>query len=326
MEAFLAIMSRHFSVAAKALLAILLSGGFSPFSQATDSPAVAVLYPNLQEPYRSVVASIIEGIRSELKAPMKLIPLGGGDADVELKALIDHEEISTIIALGRTGLVTAEKWQNKIPIVAGAMLLAPDKDENGIAGISLAGDPGIFFSYLNQVAPTVKRVHVVYNAKSSGWLVQAAHSLATKQKFKLISYESEDIKGSALIYRDILNKSQPGQDAIWLLPDPVAVDSRIILPLLLKSAWDQDVLVFSSNPAHVRRGVLFALFPDNELMGRSLGKMAQSYLGVNGEDVINKVLPLRDLQAAINVRTAEHIGLSVSAEQMRKFSLVFPAQ
>lgn len=318
-------MSRHTSTFFIACLAFLLSGLVSPFTSAAQPPAVAVLYPDLQEPYRSVVASIVEGIQEQMKEPVKLFPLGGDFKAEQLKGSIDHEHIAAIIALGRTGLSAAQQWQGKIPIVAGALLLAPDKKDRGIAGISLAADPEIFFTNLEQIAPAVKRVHVVYSPQSSEWLVRIAQASASKRNFQLLTYKSEDIKTSALIYRDILKKSRPGEDAIWLLPDPVAVDDRFILPLLLRGAWDQGILVFSSNPTHVRRGALFALYPDNKAMGKSLARLTESHMSGDGGNMDNHIVPLRDLQAAINVRTADHIGLFISQEQRQKFALVFPA-
>ena len=155
--------------------------------------------------------------------------------------------------------------------------------------------------------------------------MRIARASANKYHFKLNAYKSDDIKSSALIYRDILEKSRPGEDAIWLLPDPVAVDNKIILPLLLRGAWNNNVLLFSSNPAHVKRGALFAMFPDNRLMGISLARMAESYSGYNASLAINNVVPLKDLQTAINVRTAEHFGLSLSNEERTGYALIFPS-
>lgn len=317
-------MHRNSKVRYIRVLILLLIGLGSPVIYAAQLEAVAVLYPELQEPYRSVVSSIIEGIQEQMKMPVKLFPLAEDFKAAQLQESIDHQQIAAIIALGRTGLAAAQPWRGEIPIVVGAVLLTPDKKELGIVGISLGADPEIFFTYLEQIAPSVKRVHVVYNPENSNWLIQYARSAANKRNFQLIAYKSDDIKISALIYRDILNKTQPGQDAIWLLPDAVTVDDKIILPLLVKGAWDQGISVFSSNPTHVKRGTLFALFPDNKAMGKSLAKMAGSNSAGNREKMNGNIVLLRDLQAAINVRTAEHIGLSISDEQRQKFSLVFP--
>lgn len=318
-------MSRHFLARFIFLLALLSSGVMSPAVKAAQSLAIAVIYPDLQEPYRGVLASIIEGIQEQSKTPVKLFSLAEGFNASQLRDSIDRDKFSAIIALGRTGLAAAQQWRGKVPIVVGALLLTPGDNEQGLSGISLAADPEMLFARLEKLAPSIKRVHVVYNPEVSGWLIQAARSSANKRNFQLIAYKSDDIKSSALIYRDILNKSQPGEDAIWLPPDPASVDDKLILPLLLKGAWDKSVVVFSSNPVHVKRGTLFALFPDNKLMGKSLVKMVEASW-VGGVTSANSgIVLLADLQAAINVRTAEHVGLKISDEERRSFTLVFPA-
>lgn len=318
-------MTRFIPVPVIVTLALFyIFGLFPSIVYAAQSPVIAVIYPELEEPYREVFSSIIEGIQERSQALIKLFPLGDGVDISQLQESIDPGQISAIIALGKAGLAAAEQRRGKIPIVVGALLLTPDKNERGVAGISLAADPEMLLARLKRLAPSVKRVHAVYSSESSEWLIRIARDSINKFNFQLHTYKSDDIKGSALIYREILNKSQPGEDAIWLLPDPVAVDDRIILPLLLKGAWNNNVLLFSSNPAQVKRGALFALFPDNKLMGVSLVKMAESYFGNDAATMSNAVVPLQDIQAAINMRTAEHIGLTLSNEERKDYTLVFP--
>ena len=307
-------------------LTLLFFLGLLPLlAGAAQARVIAVLYPELEEPYRSVFSSIIEGIQEQSAAMVRLLPVADGSDSahlVEPKNLLD---VSAIIALGRTAFAAAEQWRGKIPIIVGALLLVPDKGEQGVAGISLAADPHLLLERLNHLAPSVKRVHVVYSPDDSEWLIQIAQNVCSKLNIKLRAYKSNDIKASALIYRDILNNTRPGEDAIWLLPDPVAVDSRIILPLLLRGAWNNNIELFSSNPGYVKRGALFALFPDNKLMGRSLAKLAESYLGADAAEMRNFITPLKDLQAAINVRTADHNGLTLSSEERKDYALIFPA-
>ena len=319
-------MFRHYSARFIVTVALLsIFGLFPSVPHAAQSRVIAVLYPELEEPYRGVFSSIVEGIQEYTKAGVKLLPIGDGVDISQVAKGIDPEQVSAIIALGRTGFAATEQWRGKIPVIVGALLLTPDENEAGLGGISLASDPALMFARLNRLAPNVKRVHVVYDPKRSEWLVQIARNLTNKYNFKFIAYKSDDIKSSALIYRDILEKSHAGEDAIWLLPDPVAVDNKIILPLLLRGAWNNNVVLFSSNPAHVKRGALFALFPDNRSMGVSLAKMAESYSEGGSFNASANIVPLKDLQAAINVRTAEHIGLSLPNDERKKYALIFPA-
>ena len=60
-------------------------------------------------------------------------------------------------------------------------------------------------------------------------------------------------------------------------------------------------------------------------MGKSLARMTEAYIAGNMESATGNIVPLRDLQTAINMRTAGHIGLSISPEQRQGFALVFPA-
>jgi putative tryptophan/tyrosine transport system substrate-binding protein len=92
------------------------------------------------------------------------------------------------------------------------------------------------------------------------------------------------------------------------------------LPLILKEAWDKNLTVFSSSPNHVKRGALFSLYPDNVAMGRRLAAMARNDAGAPKEAIV----PLRDLQTAVNLRTADHLGLDLSRRDRSQYSLTYP--
>ena len=93
--------------------------------------------------------------------------------------------------------------------------------------------------------------------------------------------------------------------------------------MLLEKSWRSQLVLFSDNPSHVKKGVLFALYPDNAGLGRSLALMARDRVD-HPEALSAGVLPLRNLFTAVNLRTAEHLGLVYSAKQQRSFNLVFP--
>ena len=186
-----------------------------------------------------------------------------------------------------------------------------------MSGVTLAVAPEVYFSQLKKLAPQVKRVHVVYNPTISAWVIDFAKASARLAGVELLSYQSKNIKDSALLYRDILRLSKPMEDAIWLMPDASSVDDSVILPLILKEAWNRNLVVFSGNPAHAKRGALFSLYPDNVLMGKALARLALQRSNAQVEPGRDRLRPLRDVQAAINLRTADHLGLRLSSEQRR---------
>ena len=67
-------MARHFSARCIVTIALIyLVGLFSTIASAAQSPVIAVLYPELEEPYRGVFSSIIEGIQAQSKVGVRLL-------------------------------------------------------------------------------------------------------------------------------------------------------------------------------------------------------------------------------------------------------------
>lgn len=287
-----------------------------------DSPSVAVLYPELREPFRGIFLEIVSGIESGLKVPVKSYTLTNDDNG--LKSQLAQERVQVAITLGRSGLLVARKLADTLPVVVGATFIAPGAENRGLAGITLAPAPDALFSRLKTLAPDVKRVSVIYEPKSKVWEIDQARKAAKESGLTLNALPAEDIRSSAMLYRTVLDESRESGNAIWLLQDDAAMDERALLPLILKEAWDNNLVVFSSNPDHVRKGALFSLYPDNIGMGRSLAAMARKrwQSGPAGDSAIE---PLKDLLLAVNLRTAEHLGLRFDSQDRRQFDLVFPA-
>ena len=101
--------------------------------------------------------------------------------------------------------------------------------------------------------------------------------------------------------------------------ETTTLDEQTILPLVLRQSWQRDIPVFSSTYAHVKKGVLFVLYPNNRAMGKSLAAMA-----LRPADARKGLALLRDVSVAVNLRTASHLGLNISSEQQRSFEAVFP--
>ena len=111
--------------------------------------------------------------------------------------------------------------------------------------------------------------------------------------------------------------------ALWLLQDSKVVDSKVVLPFILEKAWQKHIVVFSSALSHVKKGVLFSMYPNNEAHGEQLASLLlQESRGSSNQR--NTLSPTNGLQDAINSRTAEHLGLNLSRSKLREFDVVFP--
>ena len=285
-------------------------------------PRVAVVYPDLGEPYGSVFVAIIKGIREGLDAPLILVPLRNETAE-GLQARLITARVEVCIGLGRTTLDLLDAANLDIPVVRGAVL-DPDvrTGNSGTAlGISLSPDPALLLEHLKRVAPHISRVSVVYTDVRGQPLIDRARRAGERLGLEIASYKAEDLLSAAAIYKSIVPRLGGG-DALWIPQDPQAVDDKVILPMLLNTAWDQDYVLFSSNADHAKRGVLFSVYPDNVGMGRRLAEIALQRAA--GEPAEAGMRPLEDLLVGVNLRAAEHLRLNLSTEQMRSFDLTFP--
>lgn len=283
---------------------------------------VAILYPDLNEPYRSVFTSIIKGIEEGLDAPALLIPIGA-DGGQRLRERLAAENVVACIALGRSVVELVQSAGLEIPVVRGAVLdprIHADADSSA-QGISLAPDPALLLELLKQLAPRVTRVTVVYSDADALPLIQRAVAAGRRLGLSVMPAKAEDLLGAAAVYKSVLPTLGPG-DALWIPQDPQAVDEKVILPMLLNAAWERNFVLFSSNADHAKRGVLYSVYPDNPALGRRLARIASERTA--GGAANGGMQPLEDILIAVNLRAAEHLGLGLSAQQIGTFDLTFP--
>ncbi len=296
----------------------------SAVGAADPRASIAVLYPDIGEPYRSVFTQIINGVEEETGNRVSSYPIGPGYDAQQLSSELQRRDIRVLIALGRNGLNAATALNRDVGIVAGGVLSIPDQTTRNLSVLSLAPDPALLFKQLKTLAPGIKRVVVVYDPHQNGWLIQLAREAATAQGLELLAHEASDLKTALQKYNTVLAEANPKRDALWLPQDSTTVEESTILPVVLQEAWNRNLLFFSSSVVHVKRGALFALYPNNQGLGRSLASSALKQLSAEGQPM-KSVAPLRDVLIAVNVRTASHLGLNLS-DTRQKFDLVFPAQ
>lgn len=284
---------------------------------------IAVVYPDIGEPYHSVFAKIIEGIEEQTRSRVPSFAIGPSPNLQEISSELRRQDVRVVIALGRNGLKFTSGLDRDLGIVAGGVLSIPEADARNISVLSLAPDPGLLFARLQLFMPAVKRVFVVYDPKQNAWLMRLAKEAAHARGLELVSQEASDMKSALRIYQDILTNADPRKDALWLPQDSATVDEAVVLPLVLQEAWARNLAFFSSNVAHVRRGALFSLYPNNVEIGRHLASSALGYLS-SGSQMTGGVLPLKAVYLAVNIRTAGHLGLNLAGRQ--GFDLVFPEQ
>lgn len=285
---------------------------------------LAVIYPDIGEPYRSVFGAIVEGVEDRARGKVFGIAIPMGGSPPAISEELRRRDVKAVIALGRSGLKAAAHLDKQIAVLAGGVLSVPESEAHGMLVQSLAPDPALLFAKLKAFAPFVKRVVVVHDPRQNDWLIQLAREAAKAQSLELLALEADDLKSAVRRYQEQLTSLHPKHDALWLPQDATTVEESTVLPLVLRESWELNLIVFSSNVVHVRRGVLFSLYPDNIEIGRFLAGAALASLQPGGQGA-RGIQALKQVLTAVNTRTAAHLGLDLRAS-LQRIHLVYPEQ
>jgi putative ABC transport system substrate-binding protein len=293
-------------------------------AQLSGGGSIAVIYPDLGEPYRSVFAQIINGIEEKAKGRVSNFAVGANVDVGELNNSLKRQDAKVVIALGRQGVKVASSLNGNIGVIEGGVLTAPEDEARERQVNSLSPDPALLFSRLKGMMPGARRIFTVYDPRQNAWMMRLAKEAARNQGFELVAYEAQDLRGAMLAYQKIFAVADGGQDALWLPQDSTTVEDSTVLPLVLQESWSHNLAVFSSSFGHVKRGVLFSLYPDNVEMGRHLAGAALDFLATGAANEATGIVPLREVLMAVNLRTAKHLGLGTG--RLQNFDMSFPEQ
>lgn len=286
--------------------------------------AIAVIYPDIGEPYRSVFSKIIEGIEDRTRARVAAFAVGNNANIQELSGELRKQDVRVVIALGRHGLKAAAALDKDIGVVTGGVISVPEGEARSGPILSLSPDPSLLFDRLKLISPETRRIVAIYEPRQNAWLIRLARDAAKSAGYEFVAHEAADLKTATRLYQEFFATADGKRDALWLLQDSTTADEATILPMVLQESWSRHIPVFSSAVSHVRRGALFALYPNNVELGRSLAASALNVAGGNAAP--RGPLPLREVLTAFNTRTASHLGLTRYAVPLPAFDLTFPEQ
>lgn len=284
--------------------------------------SMVVVYPELGEPFRQVFTSIIEGIEDKLGAGVISLAVANTANPAQVAEDIRKRETKVLIGLGRGGMRIAAALADELAVLVGCVVSVQESEARSFPVHTLAPDPALLLARLKRLRPAARRVYLVYDPKMNAWLAKLAREAARAEGLELAAQEVADQAEALRAYTQLLAAADPGRDTLWLPQDPTTVDDNAVLPLVLRESWNRNIAVFSSHLGHVKRGALFSLYPDNHELGRTLAVSALRLMASPRSAA--GVLPLRQARAAINIRTAAHLGIDAAAVQTG-FDLVYPS-
>lgn len=295
-----------------AILAIVFIASVNLYAQ----DRIAVVYPIVREPFSSIYKDFLDGIKAGYSGEIVEYPLNGGAENFQSGFLLKNNP-KAFIALGNKSLNFIIDSKVEKPVFAAITKLNDNQSVSG--GVLLKPGATVYLSRLLSIAPQTTRIHVVYNQKNHQDLIAEAGDYLSRHDIQLQAIPATDIRKAALGFKKVVESAVPG-DAVWLISDSGLIDESL-LGLVLNAAWDKHLTVFSSNPLFVKRGALFAIYPDNVVVGIRLGNMVRDVLSGKQE---GSLVSLRDVKIAFNERTGNHIGIKLSHKSKEGIDLFLP--
>ena len=310
-----AILSRWQQPVYRAVLLLLLCSSLS-FAQ-DDRSVALVIHPDIRAPYSKVFDDIVVGFGEQFKGGAERLVISSGEGVSSIEEAVKLYQPSVVLALGKRSYDLYRASAAEQPVLLGATSQAQPE----VAGVSMIPDAEVVLGSMLNFSPSVKKVYVVRRTGRLESILSVAEDYLKKHNVELDIRECENLQEGATAYRRVLDEANEG-DAIWVLPGSTLLDNAV-LSLALNRAWQKDLVMFSSNPLHVKRGLLFAVYPDNKGMGGSLGELANKTL-TDGEQ--SGMMPLRDVLIAVNERTSRHLAIELTSEMKSNIDLLLPAR
>jgi putative ABC transport system substrate-binding protein len=273
-------------------VAVIKSGPFAPFDRAT----------------RKIVTTLRQ---SPVKPEILTFDLEDDQANAgAVLARVRGANPDVIMPVGSLATESALAGSSTAPIVF-SMVLYPEESgylrghRQRLTGASLDIPPDVQFTYVRRLLPAVRRIGVLFDPGETGAVVESARGAASKQGLTLVAKpvnEGDDVIAA-------LRKLMAEVDVIWTVADSRVITTETT-PALILASLRQRMPLIGLSVAHVRAGALAALYCDYEDVGEQAATLALRIL--QGEPPAS--LPVthpRRVGLALNLRTAEHLGLNV---------------
>jgi putative ABC transport system substrate-binding protein len=201
------------------------------------------------------------------------------------------------------------------PVGAG-IVASLTKPGGNTTGVTYTAQEGKRLEWLLQVAPTIKHVYIVYNPKDQSPVtaLKTVSETAAKLGVEFIIREANTIGEARVAFKNIPKEA----DAIFLLPDsmvsPIAVNT-------LKLAIELGLPTSGPNIRTVSDGALTAYGVDLTIAAREQAARLASQI-LQGTKPADLPVETAEFFSAINLKTAQAIGLDISDATLRQANII----
>ncbi len=297
-----------------ALISLILVFALCPSS--VFASKVAILQSSDITSYNRTVEAFLDHLPTALKKHVHRFSLKGDISNgSEVVSEIRARDVNLVVTVGLKAALVMRQDLPSVPRIF-CMVLDPQKyqlTKSHVAGIALEIPFTSQMVSLQEIMPKVKRVGVLYNPLKTGRVVQAAQPQAKALGLELVPRTISSEKEVPATLRAIVSQI----DALWLLPD-----STVLTPdsfrFLLQTTLEANVPVVGFSSDLVSKGALLSVHFRYEDVGRQAARLTEKF--INGHRFTpGVILPPEPLRLAINLNTANFLGISVPPNVLTRF-------
>lgn len=224
-----------------------------------------------------------------------------------------------IFAVGLKAAMAAKLEIFDTPVIF-CMVLNPEAHglpASNMTGIAVRTSPASQLMAFRSVLPDRRRIGVLYDEAQSGDFIRDAQRIAKQFGFELMPVAVRSQEDLPAAIRTLL----PKIDALWLLQDQTVI-SESSIPFFLESTIDAKIPLFTFSSTLVQQGALSALVVDPWTVGQQAARMVRTQL----TDPTRSAGLLHEPehpQLALNLNTAEYLGLHLAPDLIRVANHVF---
>lgn len=264
----------------------------------------------------------VQGFRSALppRTTVKEYSLGGSVArGREIGQTLRASPPDLVFAVGLKAAMAAKLEILDTPVVF-CLVLNPETHglpAPNMTGILMKVPVDRQLQTLRTLVPEARRIGLLYSEDKSGGFVAEAQRLAGQKGLELLAVPVASREDVPPALRSLLPRIQ----GLWLIPDQTVVTDSSI-PFLLQSSLDAKVPLITFSSTLVQQGALGGLVVNAWDVGQQAGRLAGTKLRGDRPAGGSLVEP-ESAQLALNLHTAEYLGLSPSPEAIKLATVLY---
>ncbi len=200
------------------------------------------------------------------------------------------------------GMANREKDLQRLPNATGLVLEYPVKTQ---------------LEWMRHIAPSARRIGVLYSSPESLQLVEVAMQLAPQMGLEIVAHAVREPKDLPNALKQVLREA----DMLWGIPD-ATIFSRQTAKAVLLAAFRKRIPLVGMSSSWVKAGALYSLDWDASDIGAQSGQLAEQLLRGKKAEQLPPQSP-RQVRYTLNLKTARHCKLEVPARMVKGASYVF---